>query len=148
MKERDCRECGRTFPLLSVADNNRQLCSRACAKKRNDKKIKQFHVDNPGKWPIYNGNRTRKDPTVWVKKSRQERAEVLSLLGNRCVVCGVNNPLWLHVDYIPTNKASPYRHPRNLGFVRRNLNLFRILCANHHYELTLSGRIEGTNIEQ
>jgi len=41
-----------------------------------------------------------------------------------------------------------YRHPRHLGFVMANLDAFRLLCANHHYELTLTGAIAGTDITQ
>jgi hypothetical protein len=35
-----------------------------------------------------------------------------------------------------------------LRFTLANLKLFRILCANHHYELTLTGKIVGTDIVQ
>ena len=30
----------------------------------------------------------------------------------------------------------------------KSVEIFRILCANHHYELTLTGKIEGTDIVQ
>lgn len=63
-------------------------------------------------------------------------------------MCGVDNPFWLHVDYIPTSRGEQYRHPRHFKYVSEHLDDFRILCANHHYELTLTGRIEGTDITQ
>jgi len=96
----------------------------------------------------YNQNRKTKDPLVWKKQHRATRMKILNLLGAKCVVCGVENPLWLHVDFIPTQRNEQYRHPRHLAFVRRNPDLFRVLCANHHYELTLSGAIEGSDITQ
>lgn len=89
-----------------------------------------------------------KNPGLYREKARRERAESIRLLGGCCCVCGVTNPNWLHVDYVPTNKASPHRHPRHLAFIKRHLTDFRLLCANHHYELTLTGRIEGTDITQ
>ena len=96
----------------------------------------------------YNKNRTEKNPTIWQEKTRKERLEIIALLGGSCVVCAANNPNWLHVDYIPTTRGKPYRHPRHLRFVREHMNEFRLLCANHHYELTLTGKIEGTDITQ
>jgi hypothetical protein len=54
----------------------------------------------------------------------------------------------LHVDYIPTMRGSKFRHPRHLRWVMDHIQDFRILCANHHYELTLTGQIEGTDITQ
>ena len=41
-----------------------------------------------------------------------------------------------------------FRHPRHKKWVLDNIKDFRLLCANHHYELTLSGKIKGTNIKQ
>jgi hypothetical protein len=38
--------------------------------------------------------------------------------------------------------------PRLLAYIRKNKDNFRLLCANHHYELTLTGMIEGTDITQ
>jgi hypothetical protein len=96
----------------------------------------------------YNANRVTKDPEVWRRKQSSERDHIVAMLGGRCVVCGVNNPLWLHVDYIAGSRGLKYRHPRHIAYVRDHQDEFRVLCANHHYELTLSGRIEGTNITQ
>jgi len=76
------------------------------------------------------------------------RLRILELLGGACVVCGATNPSWLHVDYIPTSRDLKYRHPRHYRYVADHVDDFRILCANHHYELTLTGRIEGTEITQ
>lgn len=89
-----------------------------------------------------------KNPGYYKEKARRERMAIIQLLGGACVVCGVANPYWLHVDYIPTTRDLRYRHPRNVGYIRRNVKDFRLLCANHHYELTLTGRIEGTAITQ
>jgi hypothetical protein len=105
-------------------------------------------AEHPGAMKEYNKRRLAKNPGAYREKSRRDRTESIRLLGGKCCVCGVTNPNWLHVDYIPTNKNSPYRHPRHLRFVKDHLNEFRLLCANHHYELTLTGKIEGTEITQ
>ncbi len=97
---------------------------------------------------VYNANRVAKDPDTWRSKSRSERERIIAMLGGACVVCGVTNPYWLHVDFIPTTRQSKYRHPRHYAWVSKNRELFRVLCANHHYELTLTGRIEGSDITQ
>lgn len=89
-----------------------------------------------------------KNAGYYRNKARRERLAILALLGGACVVCGVANPFWLHVDYIPTTRGMRFRHPRNIGFIQRNMADFRLLCANHHYELTLTGCIEGTPITQ
>jgi hypothetical protein len=95
-----------------------------------------------------NRRRTARNPGMWAGKARAERLEEIRLLGGGCAVCGVTNPSWLHVDYIPTTNGKPYRHPRHLKYVREHLGDFRLLCANHHYELTLTGKIAGTTITQ
>lgn len=146
--ERKCRYCDKPFAIITRGDGNRQHCSRACAKAHNTKRINTWHAENPGAMAGYNKTRLAKDPGAYRDKARRDRLESIRLLGGACVVCGATNPNWLHVDYIPTNKASPYRHPRHLSFVRRHLSDFRLLCANHHYELTLTGKIEGTEITQ
>jgi hypothetical protein len=52
------------------------------------------------------------------------------------------------VDFIPITRELRYRHPRHYAFVSKQKELFRVLCANHHYELTLTGRIDGSDITQ
>lgn len=96
----------------------------------------------------YNKARLIKNPGAWRDKHRRERLEAIRLLGGKCVVCGAINPNWLHVDYVPTTNGKPYRHPRHLKYIREHLEDFRLLCANHHYELTLTGQIQGTEITQ
>jgi hypothetical protein len=147
-KERPCRHCGKKFPIITRSDANRQHCSKACAKAHNAKRIGEWHVEHPGAMQQYNENRIQKHPDTWRNKTRGERLEIITLLGGKCIVCGITNVNWLHVDYIPTTRNTPYRHPRHLKYVREHLKEFRLLCANHHYELTLTGRIEGTEITQ
>lgn len=149
-KERSCKFCGTLFPLKDFSDANRKYCSKACAKRQYTKGIEEWRKKHPGHSKLYNANRLAKNPGAWVEESRRKRAKALELLGGKCVVpyCGATNPYWLHIDYIPTTKGAPYRHSRGVAYVRRNMHLFRILCANHHYELTLTGRIEGTEITQ
>jgi len=148
VKERNCRHCGAAFPVISSADANRQHCSRACAKNYNALRIHKWKEERPGYMKPYNETRKAKDPEINKRRAREQRAEILRLLGGACVVCGASNPNWLHVDYIPTQKDLRFRHPRHIKFVREHLSEFRILCANHHYELTLTGAIEGTDITQ
>jgi len=147
-KERSCRHCGKMFPVITRGDANRQHCSQACAKAHNAKSIALWQETHPDAVRQYNKNRIEKNPTVWQEKSRKERLDIIALLGGKCTVCEAENPNWLHVDYIPTTRGKPYRHPRHLRFVREHVNEFRLLCANHHYELTLTGKIEGTDITQ
>ena len=147
-RRRSCRICGTEFPLRGTGDANRQHCSKACAKRANAKSISTWHADNPGAMRVYNATRLAKNPGTWREKARRERLETIALLGGACVVCEASNPYWLHVDYVPTTRNEPYRHPRHLRWIRDNLSKFRLLCANHHYELTLTGKIEGTAITQ
>lgn len=147
-KTRNCLHCGNSFPLKSAADANRKHCSKACAKAHNVKRIKDWNQDHPDAMKQYNANRTNKNANAYKEQSRKERLAILELLGGKCIVCGVDNPNWLHVDYIPTTRGTPYRHPRHLRYVREHITNFRLLCANHHYELTLTGKIEGTDITQ
>lgn len=147
-KERTCRHCGTAFLVKDRSDANRQHCSKECAKNHNAKRVGQWHAENPQSMTGYNRTRLAKNPGAWRQKSRAERAAIIELLGGRCLVCGVANPSWLHADYIPTTRDRQFRHPRHLAFVRANRSDFRVLCANHHYELTLTGRIEGTAITQ
>lgn len=145
---RKCLVCDAEILISKPGDANRKYCSQKCAKKAYAKGIGIWKELNHEKIYFYQRNRVKKNADVWKEQARSERRKILEMLGGKCVVCGVENPLWLHVDYIPTNKNDPYRHPRTLKFTRENLHLFRILCANHHYELTLSGKIEGTEIVQ
>jgi len=147
-KSRECRHCGKPFPLKSAADANRQHCSQRCAKAHNAKAIKDWKKSNPEYMPAYQKARAAKHPGMWLEKAKAERLQIIELLGRKCLVCGVSNPNWLHVDFIPTTRNCLYRHPRHLKYIRDNAKDFRILCANHHYELTLTGKIQGTNITQ
>ncbi len=147
-KERACRHCGKMFPVITRADANRQHCSKECAKNHNRKLIKAWNEEHPEAMKKYNANRVKKNPSTYQVGKRQERLEMIRLLGGKCIVCGVDNPYWLHIDYIPTTRNERYRHPRHLRYVREHLDKFRLLCANHHYELTLTGHIEGTDIWQ
>ena len=147
-KERTCRQCGKVFQAETRGDANRQYCSQKCSKKANAKNIKGWVSEHPGVMKQYNENRLTRNPKAWNEKHEAERLAILGLLGGKCIVCGVTNPYWLHVDYIPTTRDKPHRHPRHLFYIREHKEDFRLLCANHHYELTLTGMIEGTDIVQ
>jgi len=144
---RNCKICDKEFPI-NKGDQNRRYCSQACAKKANTKNTLAWHQTHPGVMSTYNAKRVLKHPGIWREKYRSGRIETIRLLGGKCIVCGVNNPHWLHLDYIPTTNGKPYRHPRHLKFIKEHISDFRLLCANHHYELTLTGMIVGTMITQ
>ena len=147
-KERPCRLCGTVFSIMDRHSANRRYCSQACAKRANTKRTLLWHEAHPDAMARYNKSRVAKEPGIWRAKHRQERVEAIRLLGGCCLVCGVENPNWLHIDYIPTTNGKPYRHPRHLKYIRDHATDFRLLCANHHYELTLTGTIAGTRITQ
>ena len=148
-KTRKCLECGQEFQVVTRGDDaNRKYCSYRCSKLANGKKIRAWNGDHPEAMKTYNRNRVAKEPGAYKRQAREHRLKILELLGGRCCVCGVTNTNWLHVDYIPTMRGTGGRHSRHLKFVRENSEDFRILCANHHYELTITGTIEGTSIVQ
>lgn len=147
-KSRDCGQCGSTFQVLTRGDANRRYCSKPCAKTAGSKLVRGWQESNPEAMRGYAAAWVARNEGYYREKARAERLAILELLGGSCVVCGVVNPYWLHVDYIPTTRNLRHRHPRNIGFIRRNVADFRLLCANHHYELTLTGRIHGTEITQ
>jgi hypothetical protein len=147
-KTRQCRHCGVDFAVNGTKDANRQHCSRACAKNHAAKTVSTWQSENRDRRSIYRANQLTKDPEYERKRWHNRRGRILELLGGCCIVCQVSNPYWLHVDYIPTSRDLKYRHPRHFRYVSEHLEEFRILCANHHYELTLTGRIEGTGITQ
>lgn len=145
---RPCQVCQADVLIAKPGDANRRYCSQNCAKKAYAKGVGIWHKLHPGKMKEYRERRVKKNAEVWKQQAASERRRILEFLGGQCIVCGVTNPVWLHVDYIPTTKGERYRHPRTLKFTLANPDLFRILCANHHYELTLTGKIEGTDIVQ
>lgn len=145
---RKCRVCDAAVVIAKPGDANRRYCSQRCAKKAYAKGIGIWRELNKGKAKDYQAQRIKKNADAWKEQARSERRRILQALGGACIVCGVSNPSWLHVDYVPTTRNEQYRHSRTLKFTMENLRLFRILCANHHYELTLTGKIEGTPIVQ
>lgn len=147
-REKTCRHCGENFLASGPAECNRQYCSKRCARSHVEKRVAGWSKANAAGIQTRKRERIAKIPGFHAEKAKEKRAAVLALLGGRCVVCAVDNPSWLHVDYIPGTRGSRHRHPRHLAFVRSHHTEFRILCANHHYELTLTGRIEGTEIGQ
>ncbi|QZE11149.1 HNH endonuclease [Streptomyces phage Forrest] len=152
MKTRTCRyqACGREFDVVTRGDANRQYCSKECSKNATAKRVKTWNEENltTEKNREYRNRYMEKNGIKSSDKWRKERVEILAALGGACEVCGVTKAVWLHVDYKPTCRNSQYRHPRHKAYVLANLEKFRILCANHHYELTLTGMIEGSDITQ
>lgn len=145
---RDCKTCNASFVVSRRDDANRKYCSQNCSRRAQQKGIGVWNKLHPGKLKEYRDRSLAKNPTRWADERRKQRKQILTALGGECVACHVKNPNWLHVDYIPTTRNERFRHSRTLKFTLANLHLFRILCANHHYELTLTGKIEGTSIVQ
>ena len=149
MKTRQCSHCRGSFGVMTRGDNARKYCSEKCSKRAAAKKTKLWMQAHPEAMETYNQKRVAKNPGVWIEKHRKERGAILEALGGHCVVphCRVARQCWLHVDFLPTTRDRPFRHPRHPGYILKHLSEFRLLCANHHYELTLTGAIEGTNIK-
>lgn len=139
-----CAVCGTSFFGRTID----KYCSDPCREVINKAQQQSFKAKNPGKMRIYNQNRKTKNPNVWKDKTRRARLKIVALLGGKCLVCKVSNPNWLHVDYIPTMRGTGFRHPRHEKWVITHIADFRLLCANHHYEFTLTGAIKGTTITQ
>ena len=146
--KRKCLVCETEIVIAQLGDANRRYCSQNCAKRAYAKGVSVWHKLHPERVGHYRAERVKKNADLWKDQARSERRRILEALGGKCIVCQAGNPSWLHVDYIPTTKGQPFRHPRTLRFTLANIGLFRILCANHHYELTLTGKIEGTEIVQ
>lgn len=142
---RVCVICNKEYKAVSPLQ---KTCSKECRKNKNRKLQKEFKLRHPEKMKEYNENRKKKNPNVWKDKAEKERIEIINALGGKCIVCGNDNKYHLHADYIPTMIGTGYRHPRHKKWVLDNIKDFRLLCANHHSELTLTGKIEGTNIKQ
>lgn len=144
---RFCTICSN--PYVAVAPLQK-TCSKECRKTKDRISQLRFKHKNPEAMRGYNTNRLIKNPNAWKDKNARERSEIITTLGSTCIVpdCGVINPLHLHVDYIPTMRGTGFRHPKYKKWVMDNIKDFRLLCANHHYELTITGKIENTNITQ
>lgn len=147
-RRRFCRWCGKMY-LAIPPNNNQRSCSEKCSGEFNDFMEARWRKAYPDRVEVHRQKRKDGHPDMWREKARQERLETLRILGGKCIVCGVDNPNWLHIDYAPgSDEFEGKRHPRHIAFIIRNKDKFRLLCANHHYELTLTGKIEGTDITQ
>lgn len=147
-KSRACLHCTVTFQVLTRGDANRRHCSKECAKNHNAKRVGNWQRENLEVMRGYGSAWRNRNPDYYKARAGKKRQEILDLLGGACVVCGVTKPSWLHVDYVHGSRGLPFRHPRHLSYIEQHVEDFRVLCANHHYELTLTGRIEGTSIMQ
>lgn len=145
-KEKPCDICGSLF----LGNSNYRYCSQSCRKVAQKNQQISFAKKNPDAMKGYNKKRIEKNSSAWRDKWDKERKEIILILGGKCCVqtCNVTNRYHLHIDYIPTMKGTGFRHPRHRRWVIDHIDSFRLLCANHHYELTLTGKIEGTKITQ
>ncbi|MDB5445675.1 MAG: hypothetical protein JWQ97_992 [Phenylobacterium sp.] len=145
---KNCRGCGAAFSASGKANCNRQYCSKRCAKAAHASRVGDWYRQNPDAFRRHRESRIERNPDHHREHGQKQRTAILELLGGKCAACGADNPHWLHVDYAPGTRGSRYRHPRHYAFVKAHRSDFRILCANHHYELTLTGKIDGTDIVQ
>ncbi len=143
-RERACKECRKIFQIVSRSDANRRYCSQKCAKRAYTKQQSTWHFEHQDKMREYSHTYSRRNPEAWANR----RLKTIAFLGGACIVCGATNPNWLHIDFKPTTRGSQFRHPRHFAYISQHVDQFRLLCANHHYELTLTGYIEGTDITQ
>lgn len=145
--DRICIVCEKPYKAVAPLQ---KTCSIDCRRKKDRVHQIKFHYRNPDVMKKYNKNRLEKNPNFWIDKGRKEREEIIEKLGSKCCVhyCTVVNPIHLHIDYVPTMIGTGYRHPRHKKWVLDNLKDFRLLCANHHYELSITGSIENTDIKQ
>lgn len=144
-QEKICTVCDKVYMGTAV----QKTCSEACRLVKYQGYSKKWAEEHPDATKKYTDNRLKRNPDTWRDKQDKERREILAALGGECIVCGNDNPWHLHVDYIPTMVGKGgYRHAKHKRFVLDHLSDFRIFCANHHYELSMSGKIEGTNITQ
>lgn len=141
-----CEVCGKDYKGTII----QKYCSNPCQQISCRKQQKHFNNKNPDAMVQYNKNRVKRNPDVWRQKSKKDREDIISMLGGVCAVdkCNITKKEWLHADYIPTMNGTGLRHPRHKRWVLDHLEDFRLLCANHHYELTITGSIEGSNITQ
>lgn len=144
---RICTICSETYCAVAPLQ---KTCSKECRRIKDNKHQQVFKENHPDAMKKYNENRVAKNPNVWKKKTSETRLEIVNKLGSQCCVenCEVTNPYHLHVDYIPTMIGTGFRHPRHKRWMLDNIKDFRLLCANHHYELTITGKIEGSIITQ
>lgn len=147
-KVRECRRCKHPFDVKTRADANRQYCSRKCSRQAQKSTLSAWKIANPGHMKVYNKQRIKAHPGHYKVKWDKERGKIIEALGSRCIVCGVDNPFWLEVDFKTGTRGQPLRHPRHGAYILTHLDEFRLLCANHHRELSATGLIQGTDITQ
>lgn len=65
------------------------------------------------------------------------RAAVLSLLGNKCIVCGFSDERALQIDHINGGGAKELKALGNVAMYRKILAVggegYQLLCANHNW---------------
>ena len=117
---RDCRICGKHFPIIPP-DSNRRYCSDECAAVAAKEQRRAFHRKNPEIQKVYNSRRTFRDSGV-VARVRRKHPE----LPSACQSCGETRVLEL---------AHRPQHRRN-GVWRKMENckphMIWVLCPTCH----------------
>ena len=112
----------------------------------NKKRIKQWNQDHADRILEYR-KKQASQPNYFRKAALRRRMKVLSVLGGKCVVCGIDDLLFLQCHYIPTIKGMGWRHPKHDRWIIDHKEDFMLLCANHHQELSITNQIRGFNVE-
>jgi hypothetical protein len=106
--------------------------------------MKQYRKDNPTKlreWKTTNPEKVRNERNSWARKERARlRGKILDLLGNKCAICGFENPLVLQIDHVNGGgNQEANRFSSNLqyyAFILRQIQKgskdYQLLCANHN----------------
>ena len=68
----------------------------------------------------------------WKTWRRKKTEEIIQKLGGRCKVCKESNIRYLQFHYKKGGK-----HPRYKAWILKHIKDFKLLCANHHNELTV-----------
>jgi hypothetical protein len=143
---RTCNWCGEPFVVPKTRGQGRRVfCSREHATLQYRDSKRKWQTMNPSN-PRYAKTPVVASPGLYVEKAWIERRHLIDFLGGKCVVCGIDNPRMLQLDYIP-GRYTPkhgHRHPRYPAYVRKHREDFQLLCANHHQEKTWQDRLALT----
>ena len=80
---------------------------------------------------------------------KQNRAAVVAALGNRCLICSLNEPLEIHhIESYTNGKGNGRGRITRLTDWLKNMDKLALLCKNHHmeYESLYQGNINTDSL--
>ena len=122
-------------------------CSDKCKHTHQSTPIKKCDTDNcTGKVSVMaHHGRKAKFCTKCVKRTnkrrgvKRSREKLFKCLGNKCVVCGENDPIYFHVDHINNDgHTDRYRSVRYIDY-KENPHRFQLMCANCNWAKHMNG---------